>query len=49
VTLLTGSLVIVGVAYLLLIGSEVAQNAPKVLQDPSEKFILRPSDFWYKR
>jgi len=48
-TLLAGSLVIAGISYLVVIGSEVAQNAPKVLQDPSQKFIIGPSDFWYKR
>jgi len=48
-TLLAGSLVIAGISYLVLIGSEVAQNAPKLLQDPSQKFIIGPSDFWYKR
>jgi len=48
-TLLAGSLVIAGISYLVVIGSEVAQNAPKILQDPSQKFIIGPSDFWYKR
>jgi len=48
-TLLAGSLIIAVISYFVVIGSEVAQNAPKVLQDPSQKLIIGPSDFWYKR